>query len=290
MQQENASAQAQPAIPVAWQFQQIRRAGNRRQGLISEQVNRCPFGIGSQVELCGLGFVRQVVCDQDGFIAVDAQISQHRNPGRCQEAQLATAEGRGSLSHSHHLAHAVQQRAGIGALRCHVDTAVAERFVINDRVIQSTDGSAVEKPALTVSSHCMGVRTPSRSSRHILSPMPIGRDGRRAGQDLQDGGPIRLGQRHEDARHEWKVEVHVELIAGHAGIGRVAAKVRPHILGPLIGLGEEHRARCVGIHKRAQPLEVGVRLGQVLAIGALTFVQVGRSIHPEGIHALVQPK
>ena len=45
--------------------------------------------------------------------------------------------------------------------------------------------------------------------------------------------------RHEHARHQREVEGHVALVA--------VAEVGAHVLGPLVGLGEQHAVRVVRV-------------------------------------------
>ena len=107
------------------------------------------------------------------------------------------------------------------------------------------------------------------------------RDGRCAGQDLQDRLPIGPGQGHKDARHEGEMKVHVKLVA--------VPQVGAHILGPLVGFGEEQAARGNLIHKGPQALQIVVRLGQILTVGAFSLVEIGDSVDAKAVHADVQP-
>src|SRR5690606_34755766 len=62
-----------------------------------------------------------------------------------------------------------------------------------------------------------------------------------------------------------------------------------HVLGPLIGLGQQHFAFGVGIELGAQMLDDGVGLGQVLVVGAVALAQIGDGVEPEAVDAGIQP-
>ena len=89
--------------------------------------------------------------------------------------------------------------------------------------------------------------------------------------------------RHEQPRHEREVEGHVALVA--------VAEVGDGVLGPLVGLGEQH---AVGVAARRcgarSSLQEGVRLGQVLAVGALALVEVGHGVEPQAVDAHLEPE
>ena len=71
--------------------------------------------------------------------------------------------------------------------------------------------------------------------------------------------------------------------------GRVA-EVFDHIGRPLVGLGQQHPARVLVVDHLAAVLEEGVRLGQVLAVGALPLEQVRHRVKAEAVDAEVQPE
>ncbi len=112
---------------------------------------------------------------------------------------------------------------------------------------------------------------------------PLAALGRRRGllEDVDDRRAVLHLQRHEQPRHHREVEVHVALVA--------VAEVRGSVLGPLVGLGEQHPALVLGVHVRADPLEHVVGLGQVLAVGALALVQVRHGVEAEPVDAHVEP-
>ena len=74
-----------------------------------------------------------------------------------------------------------------------------------------------------------------------------------------------------------------------ATAGRIA-EVLDHIGRPLVGLGQQHPARIFVVDHLAAPLQEGVRLRQVLAVGALPLEQVGHGVEAEPVDAEVQPE
>ena len=68
------------------------------------------------------------------------------------------------------------------------------------------------------------------------------------------------------------------------------AEVLDDVGGPLVGLGEQHPAGELVVDHLAAVLEEGVRLGQVLAVGALALEQVRHRVQPEAVDAEVEPE
>ncbi len=89
-------------------------------------------------------------------------------------------------------------------------------------------------------------------------------------------------RRHEEARHQREVEGHVALVA--------VTEIGRGVLGPLVGLGEEHAVGIVGVDVPAEGLQEGVGLGQVLAVRALALVQIGDGIESETVDAHLEPE
>ena len=96
------------------------------------------------------------------------------------------------------------------------------------------------------------------------------------------GVPLLLADRHEHARHEREVEAHVALVA--------VAEVVDDVGRPLVGLGQQHPARVLGVDRLADPPQVLVGLGQVLAVGAVPLEQVGDGVEAEPVEAQAQPE
>ncbi len=112
-------------------------------------------------------------------------------------------------------------------------------------------------------------------------PLAVAGDVRRLAQDVDDREAILLGDRHVDARHEREVVGHVAFVA--------VAEILLHVLGPLVGLGEQHLSLRVGVELGAQLLDHGVGLGKVLVRCALALAEVGNGIQPETVDAGVEP-
>ncbi len=100
--------------------------------------------------------------------------------------------------------------------------------------------------------------------------------------DVHDGEPVLHVDRHEQPRHDGKVKGHVALVA--------VAEVGGGVLRPLVGLGQQHAAGVVLVHVGAELPEEGVRLRQVLAVGALALVQVGHGVEAHPVHPQVEPE
>ncbi len=67
-------------------------------------------------------------------------------------------------------------------------------------------------------------------------------------------------------------------------------KYGPDVGRPLVRLGEQHPVGPVRVDVRANRLEHDVRLGQVLAAGALALHEVRHGVETEAIHAHRQPE
>jgi hypothetical protein len=114
------------------------------------------------------------------------------------------------------------------------------------------------------------------------SPLGIVRDGRRLGEDVDDREAVLLPDGHEQARHDREVEGHVALVA--------VAEVGDGVLRPLIGLGQQHPVGIALVDVGAQALQRRVRLGQVLATGALALVEVGHGVEAQPVDAQLEPE
>ena len=118
------------------------------------------------------------------------------------------------------------------------------------------------------------------------APLAARRDGRGLGQDLRDGVALLPAHRHVDPRHQREVERHVALVP--AGLG--VAEVLDHVGRPLVRLGQQNLVRVELVDLDPDPLQVLVRLLQVLAVRALPLVQVGHGVEPEAVDAQVHPE
>ena len=113
-------------------------------------------------------------------------------------------------------------------------------------------------------------------------PLAVVGDRRGLGQDVDDGEAVLHADRHEQARHEREVEGGVALVA--------AAEVGHRVLRPLVGLRQQHLVRVAAVDVGAQVLEGLVRLGEVLAVGALALEQVGHRVQSNAVDAHVEPE
>ena len=113
---------------------------------------------------------------------------------------------------------------------------------------------------------------------------PLGRRGdrRRLRQDVHDGEPILHPERHEHPGHQGKVERHVAFVS--------FAEIRGRVLGPLVGLGEEHPVGEVPLDVAAQRLQKGVGLREVLAARAFPLVEVRDRVEAHSVHAEAEPE
>jgi len=108
------------------------------------------------------------------------------------------------------------------------------------------------------------------------------RYGRGLLQDVDDGIAVLGPQGHEDAGHDGEVEGHVALVAPTEIIDRV--------LGPLVGFGEKHPVREIGIDMGPQLPQKVVGLGQVLTVGAHPFVEIGHGVQAQAVDPKAQPE
>jgi hypothetical protein len=67
------------------------------------------------------------------------------------------------------------------------------------------------------------------------------------------------------------------------------AKIQLGIFRPLIGFGQQHAVRVIGIDLGPDLLEDLMSLRQVLVVGTVAFDQVGNGVQAQAIDAHVQP-
>ncbi len=113
-------------------------------------------------------------------------------------------------------------------------------------------------------------------------PLAFLGDRRRLADDVGDGIAVLARQAHEDARHQREVERHVALVA--------VAEIRAGVLGPLIGLGQQHAVRIALVELLAEALQDLVALGQVLVVGAVALDQIRHRVEPQPVDAHVEPE
>ena len=107
-------------------------------------------------------------------------------------------------------------------------------------------------------------------------------DLRRLAHDVGDGKAVLARQRHVHARHQREMEGHVALVA--------LAEIVLGVLGPLVGFGEQHAIGVELVELGTDPLQHGVRLGQVLVVGAFALDQIGNGIEPEPVDPEIEPE
>ncbi len=76
---------------------------------------------------------------------------------------------------------------------------------------------------------------------------------------------------------------------GHVAFVAVA-EVGDRVLRPLVRLGEQHPVLVVRVDVARAALQEVVRLGQVLAVRALAFVEVGHGVEAQAVDAHVEPE
>ena len=114
------------------------------------------------------------------------------------------------------------------------------------------------------------------------APLAALGDVRRLPHDVEHRVAILETEAHEQTRHEREVERHVALVA--------LAEVGAHILRPLVGLRQDHAVGVAGVDLLPQLLDDPMRLGEVLAVGAVALDQVGNGVQTKRIHAHVEPE
>ena len=114
-------------------------------------------------------------------------------------------------------------------------------------------------------------------------PLAAVGDLRGLGEDLGDRVALLPPHRHEHARHEREVEAHVALVA-------VGPEVVDDVLGPLVGLRQQHPAGVLVVDDLADAAQVLVGLREVLAVGAVALEQVRHGVEPEAVEAEVEPE
>src|SRR5439155_22194413 len=101
-------------------------------------------------------------------------------------------------------------------------------------------------------------------------------------KDIDDRKPVLHLQRHEDARHERKVEIHVRFVA--------IAEVSSGIFRPLVRLRKQHAIWKFSVDVSAQFAEVLMRFWQIFAARVLSLVKVRDRVETKPIYAQTQPE
>ena len=114
------------------------------------------------------------------------------------------------------------------------------------------------------------------------TPLAVVRDLGRLSQDLDDRRSHLFAQGHVDAGHEREMERHVALVT--------VPKIRRGVLGPLVGLGQEHAASKIGVNFTPYIFEQPVRFRQVLTMRAFALVKIRHGVQPQPVHTHAQPE
>src|SRR4029453_11336668 len=101
-------------------------------------------------------------------------------------------------------------------------------------------------------------------------------------QNIDDGKAVLHLQRHEQARHEWKVKIHVRFVA--------VAEVSGCIFRPLVRLQEQKGIGKFRADVSTELAEVLMRLWRILAAGVFSLVKVRDSVKTKSIYAQTQPE
>src|SRR5713101_3141778 len=106
-------------------------------------------------------------------------------------------------------------------------------------------------------------------------PLTILRDRRRRLQNVDDREAIFRVDGHKQSWHQGEVKVHMAFIP--------LAEVGGGIFGPLVGFGQKQAILELALDMTAQFFEKGVGFGQILTVGAFSFIEVGYSVEPQSI-------
>src|SRR4030095_9871210 len=96
-------------------------------------------------------------------------------------------------------------------------------------------------------------------------------------ENVDNGEAVLHLQRHEHARHEREVKIHVRFVA--------VAKVSGRIFRPLFRFGEQHAIWKFRVDVGAELTEVSMRLWQILAARVFSFVKVRDSVETKALNA-----
>jgi hypothetical protein len=112
-------------------------------------------------------------------------------------------------------------------------------------------------------------------------PLAVLGDRRRVLEGINDRDAVLHADRHEQTRHERKVERHVAFVP--------LAEVGHGVLGPLVGLSEQHAVAVVLIDVLAELFQKLMRLGQVLTVGSFPLEKVGDGVKPHAVDTHLEP-
>ena len=101
-------------------------------------------------------------------------------------------------------------------------------------------------------------------------------------EDVDDREAVLALEGQIQSRHQREVERHVAFVP--------VSEVLDSVLWPLVRLRDQHPVLVVVVEEGTQPLQLFVRLWQILAVGALTLEEVRDGIEPQTIHTEIQPE
>src|SRR6266436_8146527 len=101
-------------------------------------------------------------------------------------------------------------------------------------------------------------------------------------QDIDDRKAVLHLQRHEHARHERKVKIHVRFVA--------VTEVSGCIFRPLVRFREQHAIWKFRVDVSAEVAEILMRFWQILAAGVFSLVKIRDSVKTKSIYAQAQPE
>src|SRR2546423_3083550 len=101
-------------------------------------------------------------------------------------------------------------------------------------------------------------------------------------QDIDDWKAVLHLQRHEHARHEREVKIHVRFVA--------VTEVSGCIFRPLVRLREQHAIWKFRVDVGAKLAEILMRFWQIFAARVFSFVKVRDSVKTKSIYAQTQPE
>ena len=68
------------------------------------------------------------------------------------------------------------------------------------------------------------------------------------------------------------------------------AKILQHVLGPLVGLGQQHAVAIVLVQFSPQPPQDLVGLGEVLIYRSFALDQIGHRVEPQPVDPEIEPE
>ena len=68
------------------------------------------------------------------------------------------------------------------------------------------------------------------------------------------------------------------------------AQVGHGVLRPLVGLGQQHAILEFAVHMSPQLFQKGVRLGEILAVRALAFIEIWHGVKAQAVDPHIEPE